>query len=264
MRVLPAPAYLISDLHLGAAPRELERTALAFLRVVRERAGSLVINGDLFDFWFAWRTVMPRTGFRVLAALADVVDAGVPVVWLAGNHDCWSGEELRAELGVDYRLEWRGRLAGWESYVHHGDGLREVEDRNYRRLRTVLRHPLSNRAFRWLHPDLGSRLAMGSSGASREYRSHDEGAGLERVAFERLHADPRLELVVFGHSHVPALVRGPRDTVYANAGSWLDAPTYLHVTPDRVELRRFDGSADGEGERLDVLDRLTEEALPEA
>ena len=173
-------------------------------------------------------------------------------------------EELRAELGVDYRLEWRGRMAGWESYVHHGDGLREVEDRNYRRLRTVLRHPLSNRAFRWLHPDLGSRLAMGSSGASREYRSHDEGAGLERVAFERLDADPRLELVVFGHSHVPALVRGPRDTVYANAGSWLDAPTYLHVTPERVELRRFDGSADGEGERLDVLDRRTEEALPEA
>lgn len=260
MRVLPAPAYLISDLHLGAAPSDVERTARAFLRVVRERAGSLVINGDLFDFWFAWRTVMPRAGFRVLAALADVVDAGVPVLWLAGNHDCWGGEELRAELGVDYRQEWRGRLAGWEAYLHHGDGLREVEDRKYRRVRTVLRHPLSIRAFRWLHPDLGSRIAMGSSGASRAHRSHDEGAGLQRVAFERMAADPRLELVVFGHSHVPELVRGPRG-VYANAGSWLDAPTYLLVTPEQVELRRFDAS--GEGERLDLLDRRAEKSLPQ-
>ncbi|HEU4630115.1 MAG TPA: UDP-2,3-diacylglucosamine diphosphatase [Gemmatimonadaceae bacterium] len=259
--MLPAPAFVLSDLHLGAAPREVEQLALRFLRAARERAGSLVINGDLFDFWFAWRTVMPRTGFRVLAGLADVVEAGVPVLWLAGNHDCWGGDTLRAELGVDYRQDWRGRLAGWETYLHHGDGLRELEDRKYRRVRTVLRHPLSVRAFRWLHPDLGSRLAMGSSGASRAHRSHDEGAGLERVAFAHMEADPRLELVVFGHSHVPALARAPGGGVYANAGSWLDAPTFLHVTPERVELRRYDGS--GEGERLDLLDRRAEEALPE-
>ena len=260
--MLPAPDYVISDLHLGAAPRDVERRLIAFLDGLRGRAGSLVVNGDLFDFWFEWRTVIPRVGFRALAALAALRDAGVPVLWTAGNHDCWGGEVLREEVGADYQLEWRGELAGWPTWIHHGDGLREVEDRKYRRLRTVLRHPLSIRSFRWLHPDLASRVALGSSSASRTHRSHDEGAGLQAVAFARLAEAGGPRLVVFGHSHVPSLARAPGGGVYANAGSWLDRPTFLRVTPDRVELRLFDGS--DEGERLDALDRVAEEALPQA
>ena len=85
------------------------------------------------------------------------------------------------------------------------------------------------------------------------------GAGLQRVAFERLAADRSLRLVVFGHSHTATLARAPGGGVYANAGSWLDAPTYLRITPDRVELRRYDGSADGD--RLDAIDAGAEEAL---
>lgn len=234
---------------------------MTFLRQKRELGGSLLLNGDVFDFWFEWRTVIPRVGFRVLAAIAALREAGVPVVWLAGNHDCWGADVLRDDVGADYRQEWRGPVAGWRSWVHHGDGLRDVEDRRYRRVRGVLRHPLSITAFRWLHPDLGSRVALGSSSASRNHRAHDEGVGLERVAFDRLAADPALELVVFGHSHVAGLARAPGGGVYANAGSWLDAPTFLAVTPERVELRRFDGSA--EGERLDALDRRAQEALAE-
>lgn len=259
--MLPAPAYVISDLHLGAGMASMERQARAFLRHVADRGGSLVINGDLFDFWFEWRTVIPRVGFRVLAAVADLADAGVPVLWLAGNHDCWGDTLLREELGVAYSEEYRGTLAGWPSWIHHGDGLRAVEDRAYRRLRLVLRHPLSIRGFRWIHPDLGSRIASGSSSVSRNHRSHDEGSGLQRVAFERLQAEPELELVILAHSHVPALARAPGGGIYANAGSWLDAPTYLEVTPTQVALRRFDGS--GEGERLDVLDRRAEKATRE-
>ena len=260
--MLPAPTLVISDLHLGVASRDVERQLLAFLERVPDTARSLVVNGDLFDFWFEWRSVIPRVGFRTLAALAAVHDAGVPIVWLAGNHDCWGGDVLREDVGADYRQEFRGTLGGWNALVHHGDGLRELEDRKYRRLRTVLRHPLSIRSFRLLHPDFGSRLATGSSAASRQHHhSADEGAGLQRVAFERLAADPALRLVVFGHSHTPTLARAPGGGVYANAGSWLDAPTYLRVTPERVELRRFDGSADGH--RLDALDARAEEALPQ-
>jgi UDP-2,3-diacylglucosamine hydrolase len=260
--VLPAPAYVISDLHLGAAPPAVERRLLDFLHALRGRAGALVVNGDLFDFWFEWRSVIPRVGFRTLAALAALRDAGTPVLWTAGNHDCWGGDLLRDEVGADYRLEWAGDLAGWPAWVHHGDGLREVEDRKYRRLRTVLRHPLSIRSFRWLHPDVASRVALGSSAASRDHRSHDEGAGLQAVAFERLRAEPRLRLVIFAHSHVPALARAPGGGVYANAGSWLDRPTFLRITPERVELRLADGSE--EGERLDALDRVAEEPLAQA
>ena len=113
--------------------------------------------------------------------------------------------------------------------------------------------------FRWLHPDLGTRLATHSSHASRSYGARDEGRGLARIASEVLASRPDLELLIYGHSHVPALMRMPASGVYANAGSWLDAPTFLRATSERVELRRWDGSA--EGLHLDALDRVTEKAL---
>jgi UDP-2,3-diacylglucosamine hydrolase len=260
--MLASPCYVISDAHLGAGDVELERRLVAFLRQLPGRAGSLLVNGDLFDFWFEWRTVIPRVHFRTLAALAELVDAGVPVTMLAGNHDCWGGDVLNQEVGIDYRVSgWQGELAGWRTTVEHGDGLRDVEDAPYRRLRRVLRHPWAITAFRWLHPDLGSRLATRSSGASRDHRARDGGEGLKAVALAHLAAHPRTQLLVYGHSHVPALVRAPGGAVYANPGAWMDAPTFLRVTPARVELRRWrDGSA--EGDLLDAADRVAEEALP--
>jgi UDP-2,3-diacylglucosamine hydrolase len=262
--MLNAPCYVISDAHLGGADTARERQLVAFLRQLPGRAGSLLINGDLFDFWFEWRTVIPRGHFRTLAALAELVDAGVPVTMLAGNHDCWGGEVLTREVGIDYRVSgWSGELGGWRATVEHGDGLREVEDRPYRRLRTVLRNPWAIRAFRWLHPDLGSRLAHGSSDTSREHRARDGGSGLRAVAMAHLDAHRETDLLVYGHSHIPALERDARGGVYANPGAWMDAPTFLRVTPARVELRRWQpGSA--EGDLLDAVDRIAEKALPHA
>jgi UDP-2,3-diacylglucosamine hydrolase len=262
--VLPSPCYVFSDTHLGAAPDEVERQLLQFLRNLIGRAGSLVINGDLFEFWFEWKSVIPRASIRVLAALGDLVDAGIPVLWIAGNHDCWGGNVLREDIGVDYHVgAWSGELAGWTARIEHGDGLREVEDRKYRRLRSVLRHPAAIWAFRHLlHPDFGSRLAAGSSHASRTYQARDGGRGLRAVAMAELDADPRLELLIYGHSHVAALERGPRGSVYANAGSWMTKPTYLRVDAQRISLIEWNGSA--EGESLDALDRGAEKALAES
>jgi len=256
----PAPAYVISDIHLGHAPVEVERAVLQFLRALPGRASSLLINGDLFEFWFEWKRVVPRSGVRVLAALMDLRDSGVPVTMIAGNHDCWGGEVLR-DAGVNF-LEgpWTGRLGGWQARVEHGDGLRGKADRGYRALRRVLRNPLAIRAFRLLHPDWATRLAMGSSHASRTYQPRDEGRGLREVARAVLAADHRLELLIYGHSHVTALERMPGGNVYANAGSWLDAPTYLVITPQRIALRQWLGSA--EGPDLHALDRIAEKALP--
>ncbi len=156
--MLPSPCYVISDAHLGAGDVELERRLVGFLRQLPGRAGSLLINGDLFDFWFEWKTVIPRGHFRALAALADLVDAGVPVTMLAGNHDCWGGDVLTGEVGIDYRVSgWSGEIAGWQTTIEHGDGLRDVEDRPYRRLRRVLRHPWAIRAFRLDPPRLGEQ-----------------------------------------------------------------------------------------------------------
>lgn len=257
--MLAPPCYIISDTHLGVATRDLERTLVDFLRYLPGRAGSLLINGDLFDFWFEWKTVIPKGHFRTLSALGDLRDVGVDVLMIAGNHDCWGGEVLTGDVGLTYHSgAWDGTLGGWRTHVEHGDGLRDVEDRRYRKLRAVLRNAASVRAFRWLHPDWGSRLAQGSSDASRTHRALDGGAGLREVAMRWLAAHSATDLVIYGHSHVAALERAPGGGVYANAGSWLAEPTYLVVTPDAIELRRWQSSS--ESELLHVLDRRAQEA----
>lgn len=239
--MLPAPCYIISDAHLGVSPPEAERALVAFLEHARRDAGSLLINGDLFDFWFEWGSVIPRAGYRVLAAVAAFADAGIPVVWVAGNHDCWGGAFLREDAGVDYRLGgWRGDLAGWQARVEHGDGLRGAEDRRYRAVRPILRSRLAMWAYRHLlHPDWASRLALGTSATSRTYSAADNGEGLKQVALRDLVADPSLDLICFGHSHIPALVATERGSVYANAGTWLGDSTFLRVVPESITLARW-------------------------
>jgi len=240
-----APCYILSDAHLGFAPAGVERAVISFLRYLADSGGSVIINGDLFEFWFEWRTVIPRRGFRTLAALADLVEAGVPVLMIAGNHDCWGGEILRNDVGVDYRFgPWTGDVAGWRTRIEHGDGLRPVEDRRYRALRHLVRNRFAIRSFRWLHPDLATPLATGSAHASRTYAARDGGRGLRDAAVRIAAADPTTQIIVFGHSHVAALERLPSGAVYANAGSWLDAPTFLRVTEDAVALRQWEGSSE--------------------
>jgi UDP-2,3-diacylglucosamine hydrolase len=263
VRVPDSPCCLISDTHLGIAPLDTERRLIAFLRSLPGRAKSLVINGDLYDFWFEWRSVIPRPAFRVLAALADLHDADVSILYIAGNHDCWGGEVLEKDVGAIYHVgPWEGTLAGWRTRIEHGDGLRQAEDKRYRMIRPVLRSKLSMRAFRLLPPDWASALATGSSSASRNYRARDEGRGLRAIALKQLEKDPSLDLIVYGHSHVSALERAPGGGVFANAGSWLDEPTYLWITPDRIELRRWAASA--ESDRLHALDRRAEERTAKA
>ena len=261
-----APAYVISDSHLGFATREVERSLLRFLRHLPGRAGSLVINGDLFEFWFEWRRVMPRGAFRVLAALADLRDAGIPILMIAGNHDCWGGDILRDDVGIDFRLDpWEGELAGWRARVEHGDGLRGREDRGYRLLRRVIRNPLAVHLFRWVHPDVGAAIATRTSHTSRNYQARDGGAALRESAARRLDEQRDVELLIYGHSHVAEIRRIGRveggQGVYANAGSWLDQPTFLRVTPTRIELMRWRDDLN-EGVNLDSLDRVPEKTLP--
>ncbi len=257
--MLPSPVLLFGDAHLGIAPVDAETDLLHLLRQVPDRARSLVIMGDLFDFWFSWRHAMPRTGYRVLAAIADLTDAGIPVLWMGGNHDCWGGEALQEMTGARYTLEpWHGQLGDWRVRLAHGDGLREVEDRPYRRLRRVLRHPWSIEAYSWLHPNFASWLALKSSHTSRGRRAGDEGRGLHAVASSWMQTPEDPELVVFGHSHIPALIPAGRG-VYGNAGAWYLDRQYLLLTDTQVQRVQWDGSA--EGHVLDVIERGAQEAL---
>lgn len=261
--MLSAPCLLMSDAHLGAALSDRERDTAAFLAFARSNAASVVVNGDLFDFWFEWRTVMPRGHVRVLGALAALVDAGIPVMMVAGNHDAWAGDVLTRDVGVTLvRDAWNGSLGGWRAHVAHGDGLRRREDRRYRTFKRVMQNSLAIRAFRALHPDLATRIASGTSAESRKHSEFDAGNGLRAVAADYLGAHRDTELVVFGHSHAATLERVPGGGVYANPGAWMDRPAYLVMRPERIELRAWGGSS--EGDLLHAIDRGAKEALADA
>lgn len=236
--MLPTPTYVIGDAHLGVASDSSERQLLKLLHSVPSDGHALVIMGDLFDFWFAWKHAIPRVGFRILAALADLRDAGIPVVWIGGNHDCWGGAVLESETGVTYTLDpWRNQIGSWDTLLMHGDGLR-VSDAPYRRLRSVLRHPASITAFSWLHPNIATWLAMKSSGTSRSARAKDGGVELKSVAEQAMLEADAPALVIHGHSHVPALERLSHG-VYANAGAWYLDHQYLRIEDDLITLNQW-------------------------
>jgi UDP-2,3-diacylglucosamine hydrolase len=237
------PHYIVSDIHLGAVPAATEAAFIAFLRQVRERAGALLVNGDLFDFWFEYRTVVPHAHFQVLRAFAELADAGVPVTLVGGNHDAWGGDFLRETLGM--RLAegpLRCLLGGREALVVHGDGVGQG-DRAYHVLRRILRSRLAVRGFRSLHPDLGARIArLVSTTESKSGRLEDgaraRATHVQAWAEEQLSADPRLELVVAGHVHHPACMEVFPGRYYLNAGDWINHFTYLvlpHSGPPRLE-----------------------------
>jgi len=225
------PIYLASDVHLGAAPPETERAFLAWLEYCGSEASRVIINGDLFDFRFEYRSVIPRGHTRVLGALSSLVDSGVPVLFMGGNHDWWGGDFLTNEIGVEFLqkptvLDLHGR----KTLLAHGDGLGSG-DLGYRLLRLVLRGTLTRFLFRWLHPDVGARVARKvsitgahSGGPSEIQKARSE--FLELWAVDQLRASPELDLVVLGHTHVPILKEVFPGRHYLNAGDWLANKSY--------------------------------------
>ena len=238
--MIESPCLVFSDAHIGASPPDVEASLLTLLRRARTEARAVVINGDLFEFWFEWAQVMPRGTARVLSALADLRDDGVRVLWVAGNHDCWGGDILRSDFGVTYVVgPWRGEIAGWQTMIEHGDGLRERGDGPYRAMRAVFRSPFVIGLFKLLPPDVAIRLALVFSHTSRNKRPKDGGAALREVALKRLSDDPTLDLYVFGHTHARLMERAPGGGVLANPGAWLDEPTYLRIVEGEIEIRRL-------------------------
>ena len=237
------PDYIVSDVHLGAVPRSTERAFLRFLEEAGARARSLLIPGDLFDFWFEWGDVIPGRHFRTLAALAAIVDAGVPVTMVGGNHDAWGGRFLREEVGLDlHEGPIRLRLGGRTALVAHGDGVGRG-DLKYRALKAVIRSRAAVAAFRVLHPELGMRVAGGASTteakAEGDARAKNRAAYIREWALERLRAEPELELVVCGHAHLPELLEVDTDRYYLNAGDWIGHRSYA-VVEDGAPPRLYD------------------------
>lgn len=235
---------IVSDIHLGAVPEENERRFQAFLGRVPEISEDFLINGDLFDFWFEYQSVILRRHFETLRRLADLVEIGVRVRLVGGNHDAWGGDFLRGEVGVELVAGERVvDLRGRRAYLAHGDGL-GGGDRRYRLFRRLARSSVGAGAFRLLHPDLAVRLVRRMSGTRARYAAGPgtEGRRAERLAAHAevlLQRDPRLDLVVFGHSHRPELREVEPGRHYLNTGDWIHHFTYGVVGPAGIELRRW-------------------------
>lgn len=234
--------YIVSDTHLGAVPAATERAFIKFLRNIALSAKSLLINGDLFDFWFEWGDVIPSEHYRVLAAIADLADTGIPVTMLGGNHDAWGGRFLREQVGIDLHDGiLRTQFAGQPALVAHGDGLGKG-DLKYRMLKKVLRSKAAIWGFRAIHPEIGMRIARGVS--STDDKIHNDRSSRSRADFlehwarEQLAADASLRFVVCGHSHVPVLAEFDPGRFYINSGDWIKHRTYVTIDEDGVPLLR--------------------------
>jgi UDP-2,3-diacylglucosamine hydrolase len=228
------PIYVSGDVHLGAVAKGREAAFLGWLEHAAASAGQIILNGDLFDFWFEYRSVIPRGHTRVLGALAAAVDAGVPVTLVGGNHDWWGGSYFEDELGVTFlRDPVVVELAGRRAFLAHGDGLGRG-DLKYKALRWMLRGGPTRWAFRWLHPDIGARIARMVSKTEDRRLNEDEkrrAEALEAWGIARLRSDPSLELVVLGHSHVPVLREVDPGRWYVNSGDWVVHQAYVVLEP---------------------------------
>lgn len=238
-----APVFVTSDVHLGAISPARERAFLAWLEYAGARAGSIVLNGDLFDFWFEFRGGVPPGHDPVLELLRDVVQGGVPVTLMGGNHDWWGGPVLREEVGVEFLQKPEIRdVAGFRTLLAHGDGLGSG-DLGYRILKSVLRGRPTRWAFALLPPRVGTAVAQ------RVTRTPDRGADptesekqraihLRSWAVRRLEEDPGLDLVILGHTHIPELRQVEVGRWYLNAGDWVHHRSYAVLRegePPRLE-----------------------------
>lgn len=224
----------------------------AWLDYAANRTRHLILNGDVFDFWFEYRHVIPRGHTRILGHLAALVDAGIRIDFVGGNHDWWAGSFLSEEVGLILHHDpVIMDLGGWRTLVAHGDGLGRG-DLGYRCLRWTLRSPLTRTAFRWLHPDVGAWVAgrvsrtTPSPRVSTGPRVHPRVRALERWAGNALNADPALDCVVLGHTHVPQRIETAPGRFYLNAGDWLRHGTWVEFRSGHAPeiLAWKDGSGD--------------------
>ncbi|MFM8472711.1 MAG: UDP-2,3-diacylglucosamine diphosphatase [Candidatus Kapaibacterium sp.] len=233
--------YFISDVHLGLGSpdecREREHLLLRFLETCERDARTLVIVGDLFDYWFEYRTVIPRPFFRVLTKLDSMRRAGVEIEYLMGNHDFGHQDFFEKELGIRVHTTDIERVYhGKRFYLAHGDG-KVHNDTGYLLLRPVLRSPVSIKLFQWLHPDLGIRLASSTSSTSRVHSDKRPMGPRDGLAeFAETKIDEGFDYVIMGHVHSP-LVRtftmASHAGTYLNLGEWMRHRTFA----------RFDGES---------------------
>ncbi|MEY8849552.1 UDP-2,3-diacylglucosamine diphosphatase [Psychroserpens sp. XS_ASV72] len=241
--------YFASDNHLGAPTMEAsmprEKKFVAWLDEIKTDAAAIFLLGDLFDFWFEYKTVVPKGFVRTLGKLAEISDSGIPIYFFVGNHDLWMNGYFESELNIPvYHKPKEFIFNDTSFYIAHGDGLGPY-DKGYKRMKKVFTNPFFKWLFKWLHPDIGVKIAQYFS-VKNKLISGDEDATFlgEDKEWLVLYSKKKLEeshrdYFVYGHRHLPLEIELENNSKYINLGDWIQYYTYGVFDGNHFELKIY-------------------------
>lgn len=241
--------YFASDNHLGAPTKEAslprEKKFVAWLDEIKHDAAAIFLVGDLFDFWFEYKTVVPKGHIRVLGKLAEISDSGIPIYFFVGNHDLWMRDYFEKELSIPtFHQPKEFTFNDTRFFIGHGDG-KGPGDTGYKRMKKIFTNPFFNWCFRWLHPDLGVRLAQHLSLKNKLISGVEDKTFLgEEKEWLAQYAKRKLEInhydyFIFGHRHLPLKIQVSDTSTYINLGDWITHFTYGVFDGETFKLKEF-------------------------
>lgn len=241
--------YFLSDFHLGApnyfSSLEREKKLVAFLSSIKENASEIFIVGDMFDFWYEYKTVVPKGFTRILGKLAELTDAGILVHFFVGNHDMWMKNYFKEELNINVYFEpITIERFGKKIYIAHGDGL-GPGDHGYKFLKKIFRNKLCQWLFGILHPTCGMGLANYFSRKSREKTGTTEEHFLGEdkewlfIYSKEVLLKQHIDYFIYGHRHYP-IKYAFENSFYVNLGDWIKNFTYVELNSRTLELKKWE------------------------
>lgn len=236
---MKSSVYFISDVHLGIhidGYEKRQEDLFSFFEEIKKDASDLYINGDLFDFWVEYNKVIRSDYFVAVSHLRQLVEAGIKVHYLAGNHDFALGSFLTNTVGLTIHHEHLlTTIHGKKIHLYHGDGLAK-KDFGYRVLKSILRNKINQALYKCIHPDIGIGLASFFSGSSRKMLAHwmtEEKLEEYRKTAKKYLAE--CDYVLFGHTHKAEITRYEKK-VYINTGEWIRKYTYAKMVDGKIGL----------------------------
>ncbi len=235
-------SYFISDVHLGLRvgdPADRELRLVSFLQGLPRDTEAVYLLGDIWDFWYEYRDVVPKGYVRVFAALTALMDRGVKVFFFQGNHDVWTYRYFE-ELGMK-RLEqpYVAEIGGKKFCLGHGDGLGPVP-LGYRFLRGIFHSRLTQALFSTLHPWLAFRFGNGWSRNNR--LSHDyeyEFRGVEEPLYkfaEEFAGSQKVDFFIFGHYHAEVDMTMASGARFMVLKDWISSSPYICFDAETGEV----------------------------
>lgn len=241
--------YFISDSHLGVpdykSSLEREKLMVKWLDAVKNDASEIYLLGDIFDFWFEYKTVVPKGYVRLLGKLAEISDAGIKLNYFTGNHDMWIYDYFEKELNATIFKEPIQRTYGkFKFYIGHGDGL-GPDDHGYKFIKKVFSNQFNQWLFARLHPNFGINLALYFSRKSRIANGNTDevflGEEKERliVYAKEILQKEHFDFFIFGHRHLPLDIKIADNSRYLNIGDWVKSFSYIVFDGEKLELKYF-------------------------